>query len=278
MSSYDRVVSVEAHETGTVLDVTDIIPVSYGTSPNTTYARLMLSREFAPLDDFRAEFAISWASDGDPTQATLLLYLHAAKGEFLGHVGYADSALDNGGQGVGNAGHQYVALGAGTSPGTGSALGTITRTNGLMEVAWNGTPVVSNVVTTPLGRVQMLLQFPAREKPGVRAVFSGFAVDRVSVEGEVVGPPPVTCSTLLAEANAMIGLLSAELADANTALTNANQTIAGLQSDLAAASATITQLQTQNAALQNTIDRQAEQNQQLWGLIMWLAGIIWGWP
>ena len=332
-------------ESNTSLQVSDVVPTRYR-NPSTE-SWVVLTQQFPPLDDFAATFAISWTSDLDDKAAQFVeLDLKGENGESIVGGGYADGWVGASGSKLSRLAGVEANSGQGTLPYLGSGLVSMTRTNGQVEVLWDGVSIRSGTVTGLVTQAQIGFLFLAYEGPSGTSIFGSESVDLVSIEGVTTSAVPPTCDNLLAAcvdelnaANAAIAGLQASVSNANQAvaalqgdltaanaivagltnelavanqtiavlhanltaadqtiaglqadLANANQTISGLQSnlaaanatiaglqnDLAAASATITQLQTENATLKNTIQRQADQNQQLWGLIMWLAGIIWG--
>ena len=344
--TYSGSLGWEADEVGTELIVTDILPEAVGTS-QAFYSRVYLSRQFVPLSDFAAHFDISWDSVGTvAAHQFLLLKFRSADGERIAQGGYADSWVTWSGSKNARAGENGYSSGNNTMPLAGATAVEITRTNGQVDVWFDGVHAVSGTSTALLARADIIFQLYSYDGPSGKSLFGTESVDLVSIEGVADGPIPPTCDELLAAcvaelnaANAAIAALSNDLVVANQAvaalqadlaaanatisglsndlavanqtiaglqtdlatanqtitglqgdlatanqtisglqsdLAAANATIAGLQNDLAAANATITQLQTENATLKNTIQRQADQNQHLWGIIVWLAGIIWG--
>ena len=336
----------EAEEAGTELTVTDIVPGAVGTT-SAFHSQLYLSRQFTPLSDFAAHFDLSWDSAGSVSAMQyVFLQLRSAGGEKIGQGGYSDGWVLWSGAKNAMAGANGYNTGNNSMPLAGALSVEITRTNGQVDVWFDGAHAVSGTSTVLLARADIVFQYYAYDGSMGTSLFGTESVDLVSIEGVATGPVPPTCDELLVAcvaelnaANAAIAVLSNDVATANQSIAtlqsdlaaanatiaglngelsaanatimgltndlaaanqtivglqadlgNANQTIAGLQSDLAAANATIaglqndlaaanatiTQLQTENATLKNTIQRQADQNQQLWGIIVWLAGIIWG--
>lgn len=178
-------------ESGTNLEVTDIVPNVVYPMDGASWAIVKLSQTFTPLTDFNVDFDISWDSEGRmQAMQELLIRLYDSGGSLISLAGYGDAWVGNSGGKTGMAGANHFSSGQGTLPLTGSASIDISRVSSNVDVLWDSVGLVSGTSTAPISRVDLEFYYYAYSGGG-GSFFGNESIDLVNVEGTPI-PEPAT--------------------------------------------------------------------------------------
>jgi hypothetical protein len=169
-------------ESGTNLTVTDIDPEVINAAGGGTWAVVSLNQAFSETDDFHVDFDFSWDSEGDnkAMQRLTISLLDGSGGTVVG-AGLSDPWL-------GSRACQWALIGASYQcepnqlPHAGTAAVDIDRTDDQVAILWNGTPIMNDVLSTPVEGVEIIFSFYAYEV-SIGSFFGTESLDRVSIEG-----------------------------------------------------------------------------------------------
>ncbi len=174
-------------ESGTNLTVTDIDPEVVNPSGGGPWAVVSLSRAFSATDDFHVDFDFSWDCEGNDTaMQRLTISLLDGSGGTVAAAGLLDSWISA-------RPCQWVLIGASSHceadelPHSGVASVDIDRADDQVAILWNGTPILSDVLSTPIESVKIIFSFYACSQP-MYSTFGPESLDQVSIEGT---PTPV---------------------------------------------------------------------------------------
>jgi hypothetical protein len=174
-------------EAGTNLTVTEVDPEVINPSGGGTWAVVSMSRAFSATDDFHVDFDFSWDCEGSNAamQRLTISLLDGSGGTVVG-AGLSDPWLAS-------RPCQWALIGAtwqcepNELPFLGTASVDIDRADDQVAILWNGTSIMSDVLSTPVAGVEIIFSFYAYEPPQ-NSFFGTESIDQVSIEGT---PTPV---------------------------------------------------------------------------------------
>lgn len=131
-------------ESGSALSATDIDPSAVNHTSGDAWSKILLSRTFAPLEDFGVDFSFSWDSLSNvQAMQRLVVSLHDASGSAIAIAGYDDSWVDLAGGMLAIIDGTSFFSGPDTLDLSGSAVVEIRRADDAVSILWDGNPVAS---------------------------------------------------------------------------------------------------------------------------------------
>lgn len=157
-------------ETDSLLLVEDIAGLV-----NNQWAQLVLRRDFGSLGDFDLELELGWDSGG-VLQAMQKLSLDVlSPAGTIASIGYGDAWVGARGGSFGHIGQQHWSTGLNSLPYAGQVTVGIRRENGLMQILWDDSPVMSREQALAVSHIE--INFSRFLYPG--AFLGALSVDRV---------------------------------------------------------------------------------------------------
>jgi len=180
--SFNNVISWTYTEAGTTLTVTEITmdPSVTGIVPGA----VTLSRNVGSLSDFTVDCGISWDAEGLDSRIEVLSIYLMSGGQQVAYIAYDDSWVQTTAEKEARIidDPDYYHSGQGSLPYAGSAVLTITRSQGLMKFYWDGELVHSLYNDTLIDEVA--IQF--RRSSYYASTFGTLSVDYIEVSEPTV--------------------------------------------------------------------------------------------
>jgi hypothetical protein len=169
-------------ETGTKLNVTDIFPTVINSGGGGTWAKVMLSQTFTPINDFIVNFDFSWDSEESLNSMQIVnISLYDTDGSLISWAGYYDPWLGSDGSKHAWAEDYWASSGPNSLPFSGSAFVDISRIGGNTEVFWDGVSFASSTNATPLSKVEIVFWYYASNRPSGNSFFGNESVDFLAI-------------------------------------------------------------------------------------------------
>ena len=168
-------------ESGTELVTTELVPEVIADPSVSTY--LYLTRSFDPITDFRLDFDFSWDEEDTLTaMQSIFIALYDENGQEILVSGYYDAWISS-------YGSYYARLGSDIFnprtpfPTAGNASLFVQRSDGNIDVYWDGKRIISGTNNQPVTKIAILFKHSAYDNGTVASTFGSESVDYIRLAG-----------------------------------------------------------------------------------------------
>jgi hypothetical protein len=207
------------NESGNDLTFTDIIPTVINKGDGGTWAKVMLSRTFTPLDNFDVDFDFSWNSAGSPLpMQSVSINLYDSIGNQIALAEYFDAWVQSRGEKYAIAGENSFYSGYNTLPFDGTASVDILRFGNNINVLWDGASLVTGRSKYPLSRIDLEFRYYAYDGWAGTSFFGSESIDLVEIKGDKIirSPVPDDSATIFLLGIGIAGLAATKIMRASS--------------------------------------------------------------